>query len=141
MADEEEQPSIYSGDGIAQYAVIAGDESIEVRVSGEVDLASVAAHLEVFNRIDELLAAQAVPIVVNLDDVSFFGSIGLSFLLRLKRPADHANVEFLLRDVSQSVHLVLDVSDLEDLESGGDAWEAVNTRVLTPCRNRTNAPA
>ena len=110
------------GDGDAQYAVVATDEYIELRVSGEVDVASETAHSKVLDRVDELLTLDEVPIHVNLADVTFFGSTGLTLLLRLKQRADDADVGFALHDVPDVVQLVIAASGLRDhFESGRDA--------------------
>jgi anti-sigma B factor antagonist len=102
-------------DGAAQYAVAALNGNVEVRMGGEVDLASVAAHTSVLAHVEELLETDAAPVVVSMSDVTFCDSTGLALLLRLSQLAEDAGAPFVLREVSAAVQRVVDAAGLHDL--------------------------
>jgi anti-anti-sigma factor len=108
-------------DGIVRYAVVASGRTVEVRVGGEVDLASAAAQRDLVAVVHDRLELDGVSLVVAVRDVSFCDATGLALLLRLKHCADAAGARFALHDVSERVQRVLDASGLQDLASAFDA--------------------
>jgi anti-anti-sigma factor len=100
--------------GMARYAVAMQDGRIEVRLDGEVDLAATAAHESVLAGVEQLLHADAAPVVVMMGGVTFCDSSGLALLVRLKYLADSADVGLVLQDAPDMMKGLLDATGLRD---------------------------
>jgi anti-anti-sigma factor len=104
-------------DGTAWFQVVAPDGRLEVRVGGEIDIASLSAQRDVLSCIASRFKVEASPIVVALADVTYLGSNGLALLVRLQQLAEAAEVAFTLRDVPDQVCRLLQITGLGDLGS------------------------
>jgi anti-anti-sigma factor len=78
-------PNVVDGESGPAPALTIGahraehDDGVVIEVSGEVDLATAPQLQRSF---DEALRDEATPVVVDLNGVTFLGSIGLSLLIR-----------------------------------------------------------
>jgi anti-sigma B factor antagonist len=82
-----------------------------VEVSGELDLASVGTLQQT---LDELRADGWEHIVIDLRQVSFIDSTGLSLLLNAERSARRPGASFAILDSSPAVERLLEVVGLQD---------------------------
>jgi len=81
------------------------------RVSGEFDL---SAREPVVQRVTGRIApAEIRRVAVDLDGVTFCDSSGLGALLDIRRAADEAGVEMVLRNVPPPVARLLDLTDVD----------------------------
>lgn len=93
----------------ASFSVVRTDDGIVL--GGEIDIAAVGALRAEF---DDLLAA-AVPITIDLRDVSFIDSSGVEALCAARRDAERSGGSVVLRAPSAPVVRVLEVTGLDDL--------------------------
>ena len=103
MHEESEQPSIMV-EVTAEDAVIAG-------VRGDVD------H-DTFREIRDALFTCMVgraALVVDLDDVAFFGSIGIAVLLETRQRADQLGIRFAVVAGRRTVARPIRLTDTQDL--------------------------
>lgn len=84
-----------------------------VSLSGELDLRA-AQTLE--RRLLALLQLPLTEMVVDLSDLSFIDSTGLTALVRGQRAADEARIEFLVLHAHERVEWMLSLTGLEPLE-------------------------
>jgi anti-anti-sigma factor len=82
-----------------------------VEVSGELDLASVGKLRET---LDELRGHGWEHIVIDLREVTFIDSTGLSLLLNAERSARRPGASFAILDSSPAVARLLEVVGLKD---------------------------
>jgi anti-sigma B factor antagonist len=82
-----------------------------VAVSGELDIASVGAVQEA---LDELCAVGWKSIVLDLRELSFIDSTGLSLLLEAERAAQRDGAAFAIVDGSPAVARLLEVVGLSE---------------------------
>lgn len=83
-----------------------------LRVAGELDLAN--AH-----ELDQRLALEDCPMLLDLRDVSFMDGSALRVLLRHRDRCAEQGKELRLVAVSRPVRRVLELTDLRDLLSAG----------------------
>src|SRR4051794_4756008 len=86
-------------------------ERVILAVAGELDLASVGALRAALN---EVLAAGWENIVLDLRELTFIDSTGLSLLLKAERAARHADARFAIVDGSPAVARLLELVGLSD---------------------------
>jgi anti-sigma B factor antagonist len=84
-----------------------------LRLCGDIDLATAD---DVVARGANLLthSEPGVPLIVDLGEVTFLDSSGLSALVRLRHAADARGSQVLLRDVPQRVAVLLELSGLAE---------------------------
>ena len=84
-----------------------------LRLSGDIDLATAD---DVVARGAKLLTHRppGVPLIVDLGEVTFLDSSGLSALVRLRRAAEAQGSQVLLRDVPQRVTVLLELAGLAE---------------------------
>jgi anti-sigma B factor antagonist len=84
-----------------------------LRLSGDIDLATAD---DVVMRGANLLthSQSGVPLIVDLGEVTFLDSSGLSALVRLRRAAEAQGCQVLLRDVPDRVAALLELSGLAE---------------------------
>jgi anti-sigma B factor antagonist len=84
-----------------------------LRLFGDIDLATAD---DVLARGANLLthSPPGVPLIVDLGEVTFLDSSGLSALVRLRRAAEARGSQVLLRDVPQRVTVLLELSGLAE---------------------------
>ena len=84
-----------------------------LRLSGDIDLATAD---DVVMRGANLLthSPSGVPLIVDLGEVTFLDSSGLSALVRLRRAAEAQGCQVLLRDVPDRVAALLELSGLAE---------------------------
>lgn len=84
-----------------------------LRLSGDIDLATAD---DVVMRGANLLThgQSGVPLIVDLGEVTFLDSSGLSALVRLRRAAEAQGCQVLLRDVPDRVAALLELSGLAE---------------------------
>jgi len=87
-----------------------GDRVI-VAVSGELDIASVGSLKEA---LDELRGAGWSSVVLDLRELSFIDSSGLSLLLQAERAAHRADGAFAIVDGSPALARLLEIVGLEN---------------------------
>lgn len=92
--------------------VTASGEEIEVRVHGDVDVHTAARLSE---QLGELVASQSRRIVVDLRDVPFCDSTGLSVLVRSSTKMRDSGRALVLKTPSPQVRRILDITGLEPL--------------------------
>src|SRR4051794_14495139 len=86
-------------------------ERVILAASGELDMASVGA---LRTALDELLSTGWTSIVLDLRELTFIGSTGLSLLLEAERAARSADAAFAIVDGSPAVARLLEVVGLSD---------------------------
>jgi anti-sigma B factor antagonist len=86
-------------------------ERVILAVAGELDLASVAA---LQAALDELRAAGWENIVLDVRELTFIDSMGLSLLLDAERAARQGDARFAIVDGSPAVARLLEVVGLSD---------------------------
>jgi anti-anti-sigma factor len=84
-------------------------DRVIVAVSGELDIASVGA---VQAALDEFCAAGWKSVVLDLRELSFIDSMGLSLLLEAERAAQRSGATFAIVDGSPAVASLLEVVGL-----------------------------
>jgi len=84
-----------------------------LRLFGDIDLATAD---DVVARAANLLTHHppGVPLIVDLGEVTFLDSSGLSALVRLRRAAEAQGSQVLLRDVPQRVTVLLELAGLAE---------------------------
>jgi anti-anti-sigma factor len=95
---------------IATDATVAGDR--RMRVSGDLDLATVPAFVE---RFDDELAAGPDRITVDLRTVSFSDTTGLAALIRCRRRAARLGVDLVLDVGEGPLAQLLDLTHLRNV--------------------------
>jgi anti-sigma B factor antagonist len=82
---------------------------VVVRMSGEIDLASVPRLTELISQ--RLTAVALRTMVLDLSEVEFLSSSGLELLLHAQRRAEHRGVTMYLIPGGRCVHRLLDLTD------------------------------
>ena len=84
-----------------------------LRLSGDIDLATAD---DVVMRGANLLthSQSGVPLIVDLGEVTFLDSSGLSALVRLRRAAEAQGCQVLLQDVPDRVAALLELAGLAE---------------------------
>jgi anti-sigma B factor antagonist len=91
--------------------VATNPDEVEVCLSGEIDL---AVRNSVVDEVGTALrGANAPRLVIDLHNVTFCDSSGLGALLDIRRLADDAGIEMVLRKVPPAVARLLDLSDVD----------------------------
>jgi anti-anti-sigma factor len=96
-------------DGI-ELAVDRNSESATLRVSGEIDLTS-APKLD--DEIQSLIEQSVKSLTLDLSSVAFMDSTGLRVLLKASKVLEGAGGKVTLREPSEPVRRLLEVSGLE----------------------------
>jgi anti-anti-sigma factor len=96
-------------DGI-ELAVDRGTEGATLRVSGEIDLTS-APKLE--EEIQSLIEQSVNTLTLDLSSVAFMDSTGLRVLLKATKLLEGSGGKVVLREPSEPVRRLLEVSGLE----------------------------
>lgn len=92
--------------------VVEGLEGGVVRVTGELDLANA-------DELDQRLAREDCPMLLDLRDVAFMDGSALRVLLRHRDRCAEQGKELQIVAVSRPVRRVLELSDLHDLLRAG----------------------
>jgi anti-sigma B factor antagonist len=85
------------------------DDHVVIRVRGEIDLTTAQ---ELTGPIDEAISARRHVVVVDLSEVTFMDSSGLTALVRCSRHADARGSTLVVRDPQPAVRRVLEISGL-----------------------------
>ena len=96
-------------DGI-ELAVDRGSDTATLRVSGEIDLTS-APKLE--EEIQSLIEQSVSTLTLDLSSVAFMDSTGLRVLLKATKLLESSGGKVVLRQPSEPVRRLLEVSGLE----------------------------
>lgn len=105
MRGEVEQPSVMVEVTTAEDAVIAV-------VRGDVDHHTFR---EIRGALFHCMAGRAAALVVDLDDVGFFGSIGIAVLLEIRQRADQLGIRFAVVAGRRTVARPIRLTDTQDL--------------------------
>jgi len=101
-----------SGALLLRYRVAHGSDATIVQVAGEIDLATSEEFAQAVN---QALAGRSSVVVVDLRDVTFMGSIGLSVLLGANQDADKAGVRLRIADGGGVSHRAIEISGLDQV--------------------------
>lgn len=86
------------------------DGQLVVRLAGDLDLTARPLLIE---RVLPRVTAELDHLTVDMEHVTFFDSSGLGGLLDIRRAADEADVDMVLRNVPRPVARVLDLTDVD----------------------------
>ena len=105
MRGEVEQPSVMVEVTTAEDVVIAA-------VRGDVDHDTFR---EIRGALFTCMAGRAAALVVDLDDVGFFGSIGIAVLLETRQRADQVGIRFAVVAGRRTVARPIRLTDTQDV--------------------------
>lgn len=83
-----------------------------VRMSGEIDLASVPRLTELIRQ--RLTAAVLQALVLDLSEVTFLGSCGMELLVHAQRRAEHRGIDMFVITGSRAVDRMLELTGMTD---------------------------
>ncbi|MEV4314310.1 STAS domain-containing protein [Actinocrispum sp. NPDC049592] len=101
-----------SGALLLRYRVAQESDATIVQVAGEIDLATSD---EFAQAVAQALAGSSSKVVVDLRDVTFMGSIGLSVLLSAHRDAEQAGRSLRVADGGAIAHRAITISGLDQV--------------------------
>ena len=93
-------------------------EGIVLVLAGELDLATAPALEQSLN---EIISSGNGRILLDLNDLSFVDSAGVTVLIRAKRDAEERGRPLVLRRPTEQLHSVFAVVGLADWLASGDA--------------------
>jgi anti-anti-sigma factor len=97
---------------LAEFHIEFRDGDAVLVVAGEVDLSN---QNEFLDQLRSLIGAARSTSLVDLSAVTFFGSSGISALLKASRDAEQKGVNLVLASPSPIVRQVLDATDLSSI--------------------------
>jgi anti-sigma B factor antagonist len=105
-----------AGPGDVRLEVAKRSATVEVRVTGDLDM---AAAFKLETRLDALLAtADLQAVVLDLAQVGFVDSAGLGAVLAVRDRAHQVGVDLTIAPVSDAVRRILDVTGLGSIAEG-----------------------
>jgi anti-sigma B factor antagonist len=101
-----------SGALLLRYRVANESDATIVQVAGEIDLATSEEFAEA---VAQALAGATSLVVVDLSEVTFMGSVGLSVLLSASQDAQRAGRGLRIADGAAVAHRTIEISGLDQV--------------------------